>query len=352
MLQRLIKKVEKWLLDLINVDRYLPIQMDITNLCNLHCNHCYHTDHKNNGAISIHSWKSILDQYKNLVTKLKFRPYIIICGGEPLLNKKIFELLDFINDILPQSKISILTNGTILNKSLLDLLKKYDHLSFQISLDGSDNHSHDFYRGIGNFETTIKNIKILRNHNFTVNVLTVLSKNTSTQIEKLFMLAKNTGFSSLNFTRFIPQGYGKSLYEKATDEPLNSADLLKAYKKIIHLSAKYKIKSKSQGPLMDLVFKGLGRSGKFWESIVVNYQGLMMASSRSNLVLGNALSEGIENIFLNNFIYKQLRLGKIHGCSGCNLIRVCGGDRNAAYAYTGDFLGKDPGCLKSLTFTS
>lgn len=348
MLHWLIKKTEKWLLDLINVDRYLPIQMDITNLCNLRCKHCYHTNHKNDGAIDINSWKSILDQYKNLVIKLKFRPYVIICGGEPLLNQNIFKLLDFITNLLPQSKISILTNGTILNQSLLDSLKRYDQLSFQVSLDGYDNNSHDFYRGTGSFEVTINNIKLLRNNNFKVNVLTVLSKKTSVCVEQMFVLAKYIGFSSLNFTRFIPQGYGRNLYETIQDEPLSPIGLQIAYKQIIHYSVKYNIKTKTQIPLMDLVCKGLGRSGKFWESIVINYKGQMMASSRSNLILGNPLIDGLENIFLENNIYKQLRLGKIHGCKDCNLINVCGGDRNAAYAHSGDFFGKDPACWKTV----
>ncbi len=46
MLKPLAKKIEQSVLDWINVDRYLPLQIDITNACNLRCKHCYHPHHE------------------------------------------------------------------------------------------------------------------------------------------------------------------------------------------------------------------------------------------------------------------------------------------------------------------
>jgi radical SAM protein with 4Fe4S-binding SPASM domain len=179
----------------------------------------------------------------------------------------------------------------------------------------------------------------------------VLSKRSEPWMEDFFKLAKQESFGSVNFVRFVPEGYGRKLVNAQEDEPLFGFELKAAFQKMLHLSLKYQVKSKTQGPLFDLLLPGLGRSGRHWESIVVDYQGFVVASSRAKLKLGHALTEGLESIFLNHPIYRSLRSGKVEGCGKCSLYNVCGGDRNAAYAVSGNFLGADPGCWKDLKET-
>ena len=341
-----LKSVESYLLRKINVDRYLPIQLDITNACNLRCAHCYHEHHKNDGALSLSEWCRILLQYRDLIAKMRYRPAVVICGGEPMISPFLLPLLDFISRELPGATMSILTNGTLVTTKMATALKKYPRLRFQVSLDGPDADRHDLIRGKGNFARALAGIKTLQAHDFEVNVLAVLSKQTSPWMEDFFRLAVREGFTSMNFVRFVAEGYGRKRLESQQDEPLLGLELKSAYENLIRLMAAYQVKSKTQAPLFDLIIPGLGRSGKFWESIVVDYQGYIVASSRSKMRLGHAFREGIENVFLHDDIYRGLRRGRIEGCGACALLGVCGGDRNAAYAATGNFLGKDPGCWK------
>lgn len=67
---------------LIGNERFLSMQLDITNSCNLSCIHCYHPDHKNVKALALNQWLDIIGQYDLLVNKLGLRPHIIISGGE------------------------------------------------------------------------------------------------------------------------------------------------------------------------------------------------------------------------------------------------------------------------------
>ena len=128
---RLIKNaLESFLLGKINVDRYLPIQIDITNACNLRCIHCYHPHHKNEGSISLADWKLILDQYKKLISKMHYRPWVMICGGEPLVSPFLFPILDYIKNELSSAKISILTNGTLISAQTIEKLKNYKNVNF------------------------------------------------------------------------------------------------------------------------------------------------------------------------------------------------------------------------------
>lgn len=345
-MNKFLSSIENFLLRKINIDRYLPLQLDITNACNLRCVHCYHPHHNNEGAISLNDWKNILLQYKSLTKKMHYRPAIVLCGGEPLVSPMLKPLLEFVVLQLPQATISILTNGVLITEAKANELRQYAHLRFQVSLDGPDAERHDLIRGKGNFEKALAGIRILKANGFKVNVLSVLSKKTMPWMEDFFRLAQAENFNSINFTRFVPEGYGRKLLENSEDQPLLGLDLKATYKNLIHLMIKYQVKSRTQGPLFELVIPGLGRNGRFWESIVVDYQGYIVASSRSKLRLGHAIQDGLEKIFIENEIYQSLRYGNVEGCGKCSLYAVCGGDRNAAFAATGNFLGKDPGCWK------
>lgn len=345
----ILNKLETSIIDFIAIDRYLPIQLDITNACNLRCVHCYHPHHKNEGAISLEEWFQILNQYKELIKKMKYKPWIMLCGGEPLLSSHLLPLLSFIKNQFPNAKISILTNGTLISDELLLEFKKYPTLGFQISLDGPDAERHDQIRGNGNFKKTIINTRKLLAIGCEVSILAVLSKRTSFWMEDFFRLSKIENFKAINFIRFVPEGYGKKLVNQSIDQPLIGLELKEAYQKLIHFMAYYNVQSRTQSPLFELIMPGLGRNGRYWEGIAIDYQGYMLASSRAKMRLGHVLHEGLENLFLNNPIYKSLRKGNVDICGKCKLYAVCGGDRNAAYAATGNYLGFDPGCWKTIS---
>lgn len=99
---------------------------------------------------------------------------------------------------------------------------------------------------------------------------------------------------------------------------------------------------------MNLLHPALGRNGRFWEAIVIDYQGNLLSSSRSRIKLGRVLENNLEDLFLNHPLLKDLRRNKIKVCGTCPHLKKCGGDRNAAFAESGDFLGTDPGCWINL----
>jgi MoaA/NifB/PqqE/SkfB family radical SAM enzyme len=182
--------IERSLLAWINVDRYLPLQLDITNLCNLRCIHCYHPHHNNEGALSLSEWLEIISQYEKLVSRLKFRPYIILCGGEPLVSPFLYLILKNILDKNLAYRLSILTNGILTQTIDHTIFKRFEKIEFQISLDGPNAFFHDQIRGIGSFEKTSKGVSYLIEKGYQVNLLCVLSKNSSNYISDYFEVAK------------------------------------------------------------------------------------------------------------------------------------------------------------------
>ena len=89
------------------------VEFYITNRCNLDCNYCNRLNNYNfKGQYELDPYKQLYKKWSNILQIEK----IALLGGEPLLHKDLFNWISFLNKIWPQSKIEIVTNGTILNK--------------------------------------------------------------------------------------------------------------------------------------------------------------------------------------------------------------------------------------------
>lgn len=324
--------------------KYLTMQFDITNACNLSCTHCYQSHHKNSGALNLDQWKSVLDQYDKLRNKLYLKPCIVICGGEPLTSPILFPFLDEIQSRFGDAKVFVLTNGTRIDEVVARKLNHYG-VTVQVSLDGATALLHDKVRGQGNFNKAILGIHILRQQNVKTVIQAVLSKNTSQQIKVFFALAKTLRVHSMNFTRLMPTGNGKKLVTNQDDEVLGGLQLRDAMLHILESSEKFGVKTNTNQPLYHLIDDKLGESGKFgFQGLVVDYKGYLKISSRTDLILGNVLSDGLETMFFNHPLLRKIRNRHESECGSCEYYMLCGGNRSASYIETGSFLTKDPAC--------
>lgn len=334
----------KKILEFTGSQRFLTIQLDITNACNLKCLHCYHPHHKNEGALPFDGWQKILDQYSLLLKKLYLKPAVTLCGGEPMTSPLLKPMLIELSDRWPGIQILILTNGTVMRKDLMPLFQSLN-VRFQVSLDGPDSKRHDEIRGSGSFEKSLHGIREFTDSGLEVSLLGILSRKTSAWIEDFFDLAETIRVSSMNFTRFIPEGYGESLFSSGQDRPLGPFELKSAMKSILDHSIRTGVRTNTTQPLFHLIDDKLGRQGMAgFQGLIVDYKGNLKFSSRASFALGNILEKGLENLFLHHPLMKSLRSGDIEGCGGCEFYTRCGGNRTAAYAATGSFLAPDPGC--------
>ena len=160
-----------------NVTNRLPIDwhIDLGNECNLACKMCnpqasskissifkkWHliADSANrNWTQDPPSWQNFLDSIMSVpnLNRLHFM------GGEPLLNKRFVELLDFLLDNNRHSiSISFVTNGTVTNQQVVDRLLKFRSCDIEVSLE-SIHHNNHYIRQGSNTEDVLKNIIWLR----------------------------------------------------------------------------------------------------------------------------------------------------------------------------------------------
>jgi organic radical activating enzyme len=100
------------------------------------------------------SWQNFLDSIMS-VPKLNRLHFM---GGEPLLNKRFLELLDFLLENQRQDlSISFVTNGTIINTQVIDRLLKFRSCDIEVSLESTSDNNH-YIRQASNTKDIINNI--------------------------------------------------------------------------------------------------------------------------------------------------------------------------------------------------
>ncbi len=171
--------------NLFNQPYLRTLMVNITEKCNLRCDHCYVTD-KHQTDFPLEKFKPIIEEFFKL-QGLK----LVLTGGEPFLYSSFKELLEYLKDI-PLQKI-ILSNGVLIKDhiDLLDLIKNNIN-EIYVSIDGLKD-AHNEIRNADCFQKTVEGIKILLENNIKVSINTMLHKQNLMEFEALEKFIKNLG---------------------------------------------------------------------------------------------------------------------------------------------------------------
>lgn len=133
---------------------------DITKFCNAECKYCFtNAEHYNSEIVN----KELnTDEIVNFLSELvKNKIYkVSIGGGEPFLK----DLVEIINRTDSKMKISITTNGSILNDEFIELFMKNKNIKMTISIDSLDNNKSNMIRKNIDINRVLTNIKKLCNY--------------------------------------------------------------------------------------------------------------------------------------------------------------------------------------------
>lgn len=112
------------------------IHMEITSKCNERCIHCYIPHEDKIHEMDLSFTLNVLDQLKEMNTVS-----VTFSGGEPFLHKDILTILEYAkkNDFV----INILSNGTLLDKEKVQVLKNLNINMIQVSIYSMDPAIHD-----------------------------------------------------------------------------------------------------------------------------------------------------------------------------------------------------------------
>lgn len=180
----------------------------VTEFCSKKCLHCIT---RSGPKIEINKDFSALD-WKPVFERLRRWGVIslIFTGGDPLLKKDIFEILEIADSF--GFHICLLTDFDGINQIYVDRLKKITGLKYiQVSLDGASAETHDFLRGEGAFEKSIRRIELLTKNGFPITVSTVIHKLNFTETLDIARLCKKLGVRFLYINPLAPYGRAKDL---------------------------------------------------------------------------------------------------------------------------------------------
>jgi MoaA/NifB/PqqE/SkfB family radical SAM enzyme len=147
------------------------LQLEITTFCNETCRHCYHPADRTAQQIEN---LPLLDTMLHEFGELGFI-MLIITGGEPLLHPQFKEICNTAQK--HRYAISVKTNGTLINDSIVKFFKELRPLNVEISLYSADEKEHDYITCTpGSFAGSLEGIKKLKENAVNVSVMTPVIK--------------------------------------------------------------------------------------------------------------------------------------------------------------------------------
>ncbi len=342
------------------------VDFALTGKCNLKCKHCNTSDTWDlKEELSFKEILSVLDQLKEeKVFNLN------LFGGEPFSYPKIHELFEEINSY--PLRISILTNGTLIDKASMKSLKGLKFLSnIQVSIDGSNAAIHDWQRGQGSFCRSIEAVKSLIKNDLPVSVKAIINMHNYSDIENMVKLALSLGLKSMDFGDAVECGRAALYSSDMCFEGRLHRDIVNG---MFYLRKKYPhfhfggTLSQKMEMLKDFYSKGPGGGGRGTFSTCPAGQNMLSIRSDGKvvpcsafwtLICGDIRKDSLREIWNNSELLDQIRrladepLVKYNKeCNECDYLSYCnGGCRAAAYYSAGNDL---KGILKAncLVFSS
>ncbi len=184
------------------LDAPICLTWELTYACNLECVHCLSSSGRRDPReLTTAEAKAVLDELHELQVF-----YINIGGGEPMIRRDFFELLEY--SIARGIGVKFSTNGAFIDAAKARRLAAMDYLDIQISLDGTDAVTNDAVRGAGSYDTAMKAMDHLRDAGFDdFKISVVVTRHNVGQLDEFKALADAYG-ARLRITRLRPSGRG------------------------------------------------------------------------------------------------------------------------------------------------
>lgn len=194
----------------------LPLRyfLELTYRCNLNCPYCYVGEDRNKHELSTDEWRKIIKQ-------LPKYSIATLVGGEPLVRLDFGEIFNAVSDRL-SGKVTIVTNGILLNDDIVKLFDNNRLTLLSVSLDGyGKNHDENRNRN-GLFDLVTSNLeKVLTlKKRPKIDIKTIVLENNLDDLPKLYKYCADKGFEflSLSFLRANKLKQNCSLRENLTEE--------------------------------------------------------------------------------------------------------------------------------------
>ena len=306
--------------------------LEVTQDCNEHCRHCGSRcgDLKNDEPVTLEEWKRVLSEVKRDFDISKIR--LCITGGEPLLYKDFFELVNFADSL--GFKWGMTSNGTLITREIAGRLRAANMKTVSVSVDGL-RESHEWFRqSPGSFDKTIEGIKNLLEENFFkhVQVTTVVHHENFHELDDMYIFFSKLGIRSWRVINIEPIGRAKD-----NPELMLSEDELRG---LIYFIEDHRFKNKMEVLYGCSHYLGteherevrpwyfLCNAGVYTASIQNNgnISACLDIERRRELIEGNIRKDNLKRVWEEGFKIYRSDFRKEGKCKDCSEYPYCAGD--------------------------
>lgn len=341
------------------------VSVDITNVCNLACQHCY--------ATALHQGEHI--NFINLVRILSKLDsagvtHLAITGGEPFLHPDLDKIIKYVYTST-KLNFTILTNGTVFRDDVINFLSKdkvRDVGGLFISLDDTESEIHDEFRGTkGAWELTVEFIHKINNTTIPFIIGTVIHKYNKDRLEEIIKFSRDIGADGVHFMVFTPAGRASKVFDKYG---LDKHEVQKIQHKLEQLVDRYSTDTfkvmiddfgytftwekhpDSFNTLKELNLAGVCAAGRTILH-VDNFGNVYPCSlflGHKEFISGNLIKQDFYDIWINSDVLNTFRSTRVESleatsCSKCEFFKICkGGCAYNSYAFYGTIEREDPLC--------
>ena len=326
---------------------------EVTSRCNARCEHCGSScgDFVPKDEITKEEIWGVLDDIAAHYNPRKIM--LFITGGEPLVKKDLFEIMDYANKL--GFYWGMTTNGILIDEKVVEKMVKTNMKTISVSIDGLEELHESFRRVPGSFKKIIKGLKLMQNCPSIVDiqVTTCVNKKNVDQLEEIFQLVKEIGIKDWRLIEIDPIGRAKDNDDILLDK--------EGFKKMFS----FLFQKRYENPDMKIMY-GCGHYfGKDLNTalnggVFTCFTGYWVASILSNgdifgcpdiprlpeLIEGNIRKDSFVDVWENGFKrYRRINRTSNKKCKACPDWKLCLGDA----FHTWDFKKRKPNfCVREL----
>mgnify|MGYP001160005214 CR=1 FL=1 len=329
------------------------VNLEITEICNVKCKHCYNPWRDESMGINFFSKIKLTKVIKNLKNNKIF--HVILSGGEPFSN---FAVLTEALKQLNEANISFSCNTNLIladDKKIKKLASLgLDHCLTSIpSINEKEND--EIMQSKNSLKKIIDGIKCCIRNGVRVSANMVVTKDNKHRVFETGKLMAELGCSKFFVTRAVPPVYSeisKNNENKENTLVLSKEEVKNSLDDALKVKEKYGISIGSliSYPLCFLGdlqkyrdFVGRGCPSQRGHVININANGDIHTCVHEEETYGNIFKTPLNEIY--NDKMKKWRDGSLHykECKGCDYLNICNsGCQMTANAVNGQLASKDP----------
>jgi len=351
-------------------DRKPVVVWNVSRTCNLACMHCYSASEAKayDGELTHEQGGALLEDLAAFGV-----PAVLFSGGEPLARRDTLDLAAYGRSL--GLKVTLSTNGTLIDRSAAERIREIDFAYVGISLDGIG-ATNDYFRGkTGAFDRAVRGIRNCKAVGQKVGLRLTLTPHTAGDLDAIFDFIEAEGIERACFYHLVSAGRGRTAADLDHEQTRQAVETI--FRRTREMAERgdpreiLTVDNHADGPYLylSLLRDDPEAAARAYEAMAWNGGGAYSSGVGiadidtqgyvhpdqfwQSAMLGNVKDRPFSEIWTDseNALLNGLRnrLPLLKGrCATCRFLPLCGGNfRVRALAATGDAWASDPACYLS-----